>query len=75
MCINRMFLIFIFGVLYIPNFVCVFTGNKCYGTTKEYTYHEGYVTIGAIFPLCIYYVCDHVPHKMDLYHFEDMHIQ
>ena len=70
-----MFWIFIFGVLYIPNFVCAFTGDKCYGTIKEYTYYEGDVTIGAFFPLHSYYTHDHVPHEIDPYFFQDMFTQ
>lgn len=74
-CVNGMFWIFIFGVLYIPNFVCAFTGDKCYGTIKEYTYYEGDVTIGAFFPLHSYYTHDHVPHEIDPYFFQDMFTQ
>uniref|UniRef100_A0A3B2W4E6 Vomeronasal 2, receptor 63 n=1 Tax=Mus musculus TaxID=10090 RepID=A0A3B2W4E6_MOUSE len=70
-----MFWIFIFGVLYIPNFVCAFTGDKCYGKIKEYTYQEGDVTIGAFFPLHSYYTHDHVSHEIELYYFQDMYLK
>ena len=70
-----MFWIFIFGVLYIPNFVCAFTGDKCYGTIKEYTYYEGDVTIGAFFPLHIYYTGNKVPGKYLPYSFQDYRVQ
>ncbi|XP_055475352.1 vomeronasal type-2 receptor 116-like [Psammomys obesus] len=70
-----MFWIFSFGLLYVPNFGCAFTDNECYVRVMEYFYHEGDVTIGAFFPLHIFYTGKKVPHEYVPYHYGDLHIQ
>ncbi|XP_052052138.1 vomeronasal type-2 receptor 116-like [Apodemus sylvaticus] len=70
-----MFWIFILGLLYILSFVCAFRDNECYVTSNDYFYHNGDVTIGAIFPLHIVYTGNKVPDKYVPYSFQDLHIQ
>ncbi|XP_034369599.1 vomeronasal type-2 receptor 116-like [Arvicanthis niloticus] len=70
-----MFWIFTSGLLYIPNFVCAFTDNECYVTSKEYFYHQGDVTIGAFFPLHIFFTANKVPDKYLLYSYQDFRVQ
>ncbi|XP_021010261.1 vomeronasal type-2 receptor 116-like [Mus caroli] len=70
-----MFWIFTYGLLYIPIFGCAFTDNECYVTSKEFFYHEGDVTIGAFFPLHIFYTGNKIPDKFLPYNFKDYHIQ
>ncbi|XP_060231817.1 vomeronasal type-2 receptor 116-like [Meriones unguiculatus] len=50
-----MFWIFIFWVLYIPNFIWAFSNKGCYVSIEEDFYHQGDMMIGAFFPLHIYY--------------------
>ena len=70
-----MFWIFTVEVLYIPIFLCAFTDDECYVTSKEFFYHEGDVTIGAFFPLHIYYTGNKVPGKYLPYSFQDYRVQ
>jgi hypothetical protein len=73
--VNRMFRIFTFVFLYFPIFMCAFTDNECYVKSNDYFYHEGDVTIGALFPLHILYTGNTLTDQSFPYNFQDYHIQ
>ncbi|XP_034369431.1 vomeronasal type-2 receptor 116-like [Arvicanthis niloticus] len=70
-----MFWIFTFRLLCISKFVCAFTDNECYVTSKEYFYHQGDVTIGAFFPLHNFYIGNKLPGKYLPYSYQDSDVQ
>ncbi|XP_051011656.1 vomeronasal type-2 receptor 116-like [Acomys russatus] len=64
-----MFWIFIFGLLYIPNFVCDSTDSHCYAITDDYLFREGDMMIGAFLPFADFHVekyirNEYVPHRL-----------
>ncbi|XP_051017769.1 vomeronasal type-2 receptor 116-like [Acomys russatus] len=70
-----MFWVLTFGLLYTPDFVGAFTDNDCYVTIKDGFSHEGDMTLGAFFPLHIYYTSKNIPVTTGTEYFHDVLIQ